>query len=153
MPVPIPSSILERLKKLHIHADACFVGGTAFIVSITDRIKFCTAEAVGNRTDDHHENMMFSWQPSRSLKALTGGQEFAYQWRRLIANSCPRKNVLSYESVTRLISMMDINSITAGEHALVIERHIRHLKEGMRVVYHMLPFDMFDDDSLMSESS
>ena len=36
---------------------------------------------------------------------------------------------------------MDMNPVAAGEHAPVIERHIHHLKEGVRTMFHMLPFD------------
>lgn len=36
---------------------------------------------------------------------------------------------------------MDVNPVSAGEHVPVIERHIRHLKDGVRGMYQVLPFD------------
>lgn len=36
---------------------------------------------------------------------------------------------------------MDMNPVAVGEHAPVIECHIRHLKEGDRCIYQILPFD------------
>lgn len=36
---------------------------------------------------------------------------------------------------------MDVTPVSAGEHVTVIERHIRHLKDGVRSMYQVLPFD------------
>lgn len=52
VPFRIPTPVLKRLKDIHLHADVCFVNGVGFLVSISDKDKFCTSEAVGNRTDD-----------------------------------------------------------------------------------------------------
>lgn len=52
IPIKIPRPIRDRLNNLHLHANVCFVHGIAFVMSISDKIKFCTSEAVGSRTNE-----------------------------------------------------------------------------------------------------
>lgn len=129
VPVKVPDSVRERLQELHLHTDACFVSGTAFIVSITEKVKFCTAEAVGNRTDDV---LVAALKKIQNIYRQAGF--------RVDVVSLDGEFTSARERI-RDEAQMDLNTVTAGEHVPVTERHIRHLKEGARGMYHMLPFD------------
>lgn len=129
VPVQIPRTISARLKNLHLHADVCFVNGTGFVVSITDKIKFCTAEAVGSRTNDV---LVATLNKIQSIYRQGG--------YRVHVVSLDGEFTSARERI-RDEAQMDMNPVAAGEHAPVVERHIRHLKEGVRGMYQMLPFD------------
>ena len=129
VPVRIPNGMRERLKTLHLHADICFVNGIGFIVSITEKIKFCTSEAVGSRRDD----VLVSALKKVQSMYRQGGF-------RINVVSVDGEFATAREKI-RDEAHMYMNPVAAGEHAPVIERHIRHLKEGVRGMYQMLPFD------------
>lgn len=129
VPVKIPNAIREDLKTLHLHADICFVNGIGFIVSITEKIKFCTSEAIGSRTDD----VLVA-----ALKKIQSTYRFG--GFRINVVSLDGEFTTARERI-RGEAHMDMNPVSAGEHAPVIERHIRHMKEGVRGLYQMLPFD------------
>lgn len=125
----ITQHVRNQLKVLHLHADICYVNGIAFLVSITDQLKLCTSEAVGNRADDVLVAVLQKVQTTYrrgsfriGLVSLDG--EFTSAAERI-----------------RNEAKMDVNPVSAGEHVPVIERHIQHLKDGVRGMYQVLPFD------------
>lgn len=125
----IPQSVRDRLKVLHLHADICFVNGIGFVVSITDKLKFCTSEAVCNRTDEVLVAAL------RKIHATYRRGGF-----RIDVVSLDGEFSSAAERI-RNEAQMDVNPMSAGEHVPVIERHIRHLKDGVRGMYQILPFD------------
>ena len=129
VPVTVPSAISERLTDLHLHADVCFVNGIGFLVSISDKIKFCTAEAVGSRTNDVLVAAL------KKIHAIYRHGGYRIRVVSIDGEFTSAKERIMSEA------HMEMNSVAAGEHAPVIERHIRHLKEGVRGMFNMLPFD------------
>lgn len=56
-------------------------------------------------------------------------------------SSCSmQKFALDAESI-RNEANTEVNPVCSGEHVLVIERHIRYLKDGVHGTYKVLPFE------------
>lgn len=127
--ISIPGSIRDRLKELHLHDDFCFVNGIGFFVSITDKVKFCTSEAVGNCTEDVIVGAL------KKIQATYRQGGF-----RVIIESLDGEFFTARERI-REETHMDMNPVMAEEHAPVIDRHISHLKEGVRDMYQMIQLD------------
>lgn len=101
----------------------CYVHGIVFVISISDKVKFCTSEAVGNQTSDVLVGALRKIQATYlrcgfqiSIVSLDGEFSGAWEWIREEA-------------------LMEVNLVATGEHAPVIERPIRHLKEGAIGMY------------------
>lgn len=124
---PIPSDIMDRHREVVVCFDVMYVNSSAFLVSISRAIKFCTAEALANKRNDTLLTGM------KRIKAI-------YSRRGFMVNRAAGDNEFSsLESGLSEIGIM-LNVVARDEHVPEIERHIRTVKERCRATFNSLPF-------------
>lgn len=124
---PVPASLMERHKEVIVCFDLMYLNGTAFLVSISRGIRFCTAEAVDNRRSD---TILTGLKRIKMIYARRG-----FLVNRIAADNefAPLETELSGCGIT-------LNTVSRDEHVPEVERHIRTLKERCRATYNALPF-------------
>lgn len=127
--VRIHGSISERIKELNVHGDICYLNGVWFLVLILDKVKFCTSEAIGNRTDDVLVGTFKKIKETYHIGGLPV---------RVVSID---GKLSSAKDRIRDEAHMDVNVVSAAKNEPVIERHMRHSKEGVRGMFQMVPFD------------
>lgn len=124
---PVPQSVMDRHKEVFVCFEVMYLNGTAFLVSISRRIRFCTVEALDNR---------------RSDTILTGIKriKMIYARRRFLVNRIAADNEFAPLETELSGWGISLNTVSRDEHVLEIERHIHTLKERCRATYNTLPF-------------
>ena len=123
--VTIPKNFVLNNKAITLAADVFFVDGIAFLMSVSRRIKFVTAEHT----------------PVRTAKALTKHIKRILQvYYR--AGFTVRYVMMDgkFEKVKAELPSIVINTTAAKEHAAEAERMIRTVKECCRGVLGTMPF-------------
>lgn len=126
----IPAEIMSQCKELTLCADIMFVNKIPFLVTLSRRIKFSTAEVLTSRSA---KNIMI---------AITNVYKI-YKARGFKINIMLMDN--EFETLRGELSSIGItlNTTANDEHVADIERHIRTVKERIRSIYNTLPFTRF----------
>jgi hypothetical protein len=123
----VPSSKIERYQDITVSADIMKVNGMSFFMSISQYIKFGTAEFI----ESHHAKVI--------LKAVT-------HLRNVYAKGDFRIVTIlmdgEFESLRPELTNlgMSLNTASRDEHVPEIERRIRTVKELVRGVWNTIPF-------------
>jgi hypothetical protein len=123
----VPPQILSANKHVTLSGDLFFVNKAPFFATITDHIKFTTAEHIANRKilslvqAPHHVQAVYTVRGFRIKSMLMDG-EFV-----------PLKHNLASAGIA-------LNTTAANEHVPKIERQIREIKERVCATRHTLPF-------------
>jgi hypothetical protein len=125
--VDIPVSFMSQHKDVILAGDVMFVNKIPFFVTISRGIKFGTCEMIKNRKASTlmtaiKQVLMIYKKRGFTVKMIAMDMEFK-----------PLRGQLSEAGV-------ELNTSSNDEHVPEIERHNRTLKERMRCVYNMLPF-------------
>ena len=124
--VAIPRSLVEHNRMVTMAADVFFVDGTAFLMTVSRRIKFITAEHV----------------PVRTAKSLAKHiDRVVHVYAR--AGFTVRTILMDgeFEKIRDLVPKLECNTTAAKEHVSEAERGIRTIKERARGLITTLPFD------------
>lgn len=124
---PIPSGVMYRHREVTVCFDVMYINGTAFLVSISRALKFCTAEAIQNRRID-------------TLLVGIKRIKMTYARRGFVVNKAAGDNEFSPLETGLSGIGVTLNTVSRDEHVPEIERHIRTLKERCRATYNSLPF-------------
>ncbi len=123
--VAVAWQLVEANKAVTLAADVFFVDGTAFLVTISRRINFVTAEHVLVRTATSLSRHL-SW-----ILLVCGRVEF-----RVRRMSMDRE----FEKIKGLMPIVECNTTAAEEHVSEAERTIRTIKEHTRGIVMTLLF-------------
>ena len=117
----VPSELVQIHKNVILAVDVMFVNSQPFFVSISRNIKFTTIQALPNRT---HDNLMHAIKAILSLYSQAG-----FHIQTVLADG-------EFEHLrTACIDVgIHLNTTSANEHVLDIERQIRVLKERARAI-------------------
>jgi len=111
--VGVPRDLVNANKSMTLAADVFFVDGTAFLMTVSRRIKFVTAEHLPTRTA-----VSLSKHMTRVLDV--------YRWAGFIV-----RNILmdgEFEKLKPLMPSVECNTMAAKEHVSKAERMIRTIK-------------------------
>jgi hypothetical protein len=123
--VAVPCSLVEQNKVVTMAADVFSVDGTAYLITVTCRIKFITAEHVPVQT---------AMNQSKHLTQVLQVYEHAgFRVRTIFMRG-------AFEKVRDLIPCIECNTIAAKEHVSKAERTIQTVKEQTRGLLGTLPF-------------
>jgi hypothetical protein len=123
--VAVPCSVVDSNKVVTLAADVFFVDGTAFLITMSRRIKFVTTEHI----------------PVRMAKSLaTHLDQVVHVYAR--AGFITRTILMDgkFEKVKDLVPQLECNTTAAKEHVSKAERGIQTIKECTRGVIATLPF-------------
>ena len=124
--VVVPRSLIEQNKMVTLVADVFFVDGTAFLMTVSRRIKFITSEHV----------------PVRAAKSLA---EHIDQVVQVYARAgFTIRTILmdgEFEKIKDLVPRLECNTSAVKEHMSEAEQGIRTIKERVRGLITMLPFE------------
>jgi hypothetical protein len=123
--VAVPRALVEANKVVTLAADVFFVDGTAFLLTVSRRIKFVTAEHVPVRT---------ALSLSKHLKrVLEVYGRAGFRVRTILMDG-------EFEKIKPHMPTVECNTTAAKEHVSEAERTIRTLKERTRGLIGTLPF-------------
>jgi hypothetical protein len=123
--VVVPRELVQANKRMTLAADVFFVDGTAFLLTVSRRIKFVSAEHLPTRTA-----VSLSKHMKRALDVY-GRAGFIV--RNILMDG-------EFEKLKPLMPSVECNTTAAKEHVSEAERAIRTLKERMRGLLATLPF-------------
>jgi hypothetical protein len=125
--VSFPLEIMGRYKRLTLCVDVMFVNKIPFLVTISRKLKFGTAEMILNRT-------------AKTIMTAIKNVQVIYQARGFIIDIMIMDG--EFESMRGDLAEMNImlNATAADEHVSDVERYIRTVKERCRCIYNTLPF-------------
>jgi hypothetical protein len=119
-------SLVDANKALTLAADVFFVDGTAFLLTVAQRIKFVTAEHLPVRT---------ALSLSKHMKRVLDVYGRAgFRVRTILMDG-------KFEKLKPLMPSVECNTTAAKEHVSEAERTIRTLKEQVRGLLNTLPFE------------
>ena len=125
--IDLPPDLLTLYQKVTLSGDIMFLNKVPFLVTISHKLKFSTAEALTNRkqktifTGVRHVVDIYK---KRGFQVETILMDCEFE--------CLRADLLGLN--------ITLNTTANDEHSPVIERFIRTLKDGVRSVYTVLPF-------------
>jgi len=123
--VAVPRALVEQNKVVTLAADVIFVDGTAFLITVSRRIKFITAEHVQVRT---------ATSLSKHLTCVLQVYGRAgFKVRTILMDG-------EFEKVRNLMPCVECNMTAAKEHVSEAERTIRTIKERTRGLLATLSF-------------
>jgi hypothetical protein len=123
--VAVPRLLVDAHKVLTLAADVFFVDGTAFLMTVSRRLKFITAEHVPVRT---------ATQLSKHIKrVLEVYGRAGFRIRTILMDG-------EFERVKPFLPTLECNTTAAKEHVSEAERTICTLKERTRGLIATLPF-------------
>jgi hypothetical protein len=125
----IPSRILSANRYITLSGDLFFVNRVPFFATISDHIKFTTAEYIANR------KLKQLFQASKNVQAVYAARGFQLKSMLMDGEFVPLKHELATIGIV-------LNTTAANEHVPKIERQIRVIKERVRATRHSLPFKM-----------
>jgi hypothetical protein len=124
--VDVPRSLVQQHKLVTLAADVFFVDGTAFLMTISRRIKFITSEYVPGRTAKslakHIDRVV-------NVYARAG-----FTVRTILMDG-------EFEKIKDFVPRLECNTTAAKEHVSEAERGIRTIKERARGLITTLPFE------------
>ena len=123
--VAVPRELVAANKTITLVADIFFVDGTAFLLTVSPRIKFVTVEHLPVRTA-----LSLSKHMTRVLEVYGRA---GFRVRSILMDG-------EFEKLKPLMPRVECNTTAAKEHVSEAERTIRTLKERMRGLLGMLPF-------------
>ena len=124
--VAVPRNLVDANKAITLAADVFFVDGTAFLLTVAQRIKFVTAEHVPVRT---------GLSLSKHMKQVLDVYGRAgFRVRTILMDG-------EFEKLKPLLPSVECNTTAAKEHVSEAERTIRTLKECTRGLLATLPFE------------
>jgi hypothetical protein len=123
--VAVPRSVVERNRVVTIAADVFFVDSIAFLVTVSQNIKFVTVEHLPVRT----ANALVKHIGQVLGVYKRGG----YNVRTILMDG-------EFEKIKDLLSSVECNTTAAKEHVSEAERMIRTIKERTRGLLATLPF-------------
>ena len=127
--VAVPPQILSANKHVSLSGDIFFVNRVPFFATISDHIKFTTAEHIANRK---LKQLVLA---STHAQALYTARGFQVKSMLMDGEFVPLKHELSTAGIV-------LNTTAANGHVPKIERQIRVMKERVRATRHTLPFKM-----------
>ena len=123
--VEVPRALMEHNRVITMAADVFLVDGTAFLTTVSRRIKFVTAEHLDRRTATslckHLERVL-------QVYARAG-----FRVRTILMDG-------EFEKVKDCLPNVEYNTTAAKEHVSEAERTIRTIKERVRGLMATLPF-------------
>ena len=125
--ITIPTKVLESNKNVSLSGDIFFVNKIPFFATISENIKFTTAEVLASRKI---KNIIAAIQ---HVKAVHDKRGFVIKTLLMDGEFAPIRNDMASMSIT-------LNVTAANEHVPQIERQIRVIKERVRAIRHSLPF-------------
>jgi hypothetical protein len=124
--VVVPQSLADANKALTLAADIFFVDGTAFLLTVVRKIKFVMAEHLPVRT---------ALSLSKHMKQVLDVYGRAgFRVRTILMDG-------EFEKLKPLMPTVECNTTAAKEHVSEAERTIWTLKERVRGLLNMLPFE------------
>ncbi len=123
--VAVPCSLVEHNNVVTMAADVFFVDGMAFLITVSDRIKFITAEHVPVQTAMNLSKHL-TW-------VLQVYERAGFRVRTILMEG-------EFEKVRALILRVECNTTAAKEHVSTEERAICMVKERTRGLLGTLPF-------------
>jgi hypothetical protein len=121
----MPWTLIEANKVITLAADVFFVDGTAFLLTVTRRLKFITAEHTPVRT---------AASLSKHLKrVLEVYARAGFVVRTILMDG-------GFEKIKSLMPSVECNTTAAKEHVSEAERTIRTVKERVSGLLAKLPF-------------
>ena len=127
--VAVPHAIFEENKNFTLSVDVMFVNQIPFLTSISRHLKFTTAETLQNRTTSQLVQCV------TNVKALYTKRGFNVTAAFMEGEFVPMRTALLKMGVL-------LNTASALEHVLEIERKQKVIKERARACRHSLPFKM-----------
>ena len=124
--VAVPRNLVDANKAITLAADVFFVDGTAFLLTVAQRIKFVMAEHVPVRT-----GLSLSKHMKRVLDVYGRA---GFRVRTILMDG-------EFEKLKPLLPSVECNTTAAKEHVSEAERTIRTLKECTRGLLATLPFE------------
>ena len=122
----VPRSLVDANKAFTLAAGVFFVDGTAFLLTVAQRIKFVTAEHLPVRT---------ALSLSKHMKRVLDVYGRAgFRVRTILMDG-------EFEKLKPLMPSVECNTTAAKEHVSEAERTIRTLKERVRGLLNTLPFE------------
>jgi hypothetical protein len=115
--VAVPCTLVEANKVITLAADVFFMDGTAFLLTVGQRLKFVTAEHVPVRT---------ATSLSKHIKQVL--EVYGRAGDRVITILMDGK----FEKIKPLLLTLECNTMVAKEHVSEAERTIQTLKEWTR---------------------
>jgi hypothetical protein len=125
--VAVPPQILSANKRVTLSGDLFFVNKAPFFATISDHIKFTTAEHIANR------KIKSLVQASKHVQAVYAARGFHIKSMLMDGEFVPLKYDLSSIGII-------LNTTAANKHVPKIKRQIRMIKERVRATIHTLPF-------------
>jgi hypothetical protein len=127
--VAIPPQILSVNRYVTLSGDIFFVNQVPFFATVSDHIKFTTAEHILNR------KIQQLVQATKHVQAVYSARGFRAKYMLMYGKFIPLKHELASAGII-------LNTTSANEHVHKIERQIRVIKERVRATRHILPFQM-----------
>ncbi len=123
--VVVPRELVAANKTMTLAADVFFVDRTAYLLTVSRRIKFVTAE---------HLPVRIALSLSRHMtRVLEVYGRAGFRVRSILMDG-------QFEKLKLLMPTVECNTTAAKEHVSEAERTIRTLKERMRGLLVTLPF-------------
>jgi len=123
--VAVPRALVEQNKVVTLAADVFFVDGTAFLITVSRRIKFITVE---------HVQVRMATSLSKHLTCVLQVYERAgFKVRTILMDG-------DFEKVRDVMPCVECNTTAAKEYVSKAERTIRTIKERTRGLLGTLPF-------------
>ena len=123
----IPANILDRYQKVTLCVDIMYVNRVAMLVSISRNIKFGTIEAIPNN------KLGVILKSMQAIIQIYRGNGFVIEVALMDGEFTHLRGELASIGVA-------LNDTSRDEHVGDMERFIRTIKERMRAIYNMLPF-------------
>jgi hypothetical protein len=124
--VAVLKSLLERIKVVMLAGDVFFVDGTAFLITVSQKIKFVTAEHVPVRTA---ASLVKHFNQVIQVYCCAG-----FVVRTLMMDG-------EFEKIKDLLPMVECNMTAKKEHISKVEKMIQAIKERARGLIDTLPFE------------
>jgi len=123
----VPIDVMARYQQVTMSADIMFINKVAIFVSISHGIRFGTAEMIQNKKADTLVECM------KHIRDIYSQRGFNVQIAIMDGEFEPIRGALASMGIA-------LNATSESEHAPVIERYIRTVKERVRSTYNALPF-------------
>ncbi len=125
--VDVPSPVIEQNRVVTMAVDVFFVDGTAFLITMSRRIKFVTAE---------HVPVRMAASLSKHLnQVIQVYQQAGFLIRTVLMDR-------EFEKIKDLMPQLECSTTVAKEHVSEAERTTRTIKERMSGLIGTLPFDI-----------
>jgi hypothetical protein len=127
--VAVPPQIFSANQHVSLSGDLFFVNQILFFATISDHIKFTTAEHIANRK---LPQLVIA---SKHVQSIYTAHGFTVKFMLMDGALVPLRHDLSVAGIV-------LNTTAANEHVPKIERQICVIKERVRATRHTLPFKM-----------